>query len=113
MRPWKPGRTNLTSLRGYPISSVHAEKSSDKAKIKILNPHDSDRFIMSSHLPNRIVFRALPESVVDHVTWLLDGFEIARTAAPYELVWELSRGRHVLHAVTPINEAAQVTFSVE
>jgi membrane carboxypeptidase/penicillin-binding protein PbpC len=50
---------------------------------------------------------------VDQVFWLLDEVEIARTPAPYEFVWELVRGKHTLHVVTPSGEAAQVTFQVD
>lgn len=113
MSPWKPRVTSIGGLQDYASNSASAGLRTGKTTIRIINPHDSDRFILSAHLANRIVFRALPESVVDHVTWLLDGVEIARTDPPYELVWEMSRGKHVLHAVTPSLEAARVTFSVE
>jgi len=91
----------------------HQPRAADKAGIKIINPHDSDRFVISPHLPNRIVFRAQPEPVVQHVVWLLDGVEVARTPPPYEFFWELTRGRHVVHAVTPFEDAAQVSIHVE
>lgn len=106
-----PGRSmagNMSTPASPPLAINEV-----KAKIRIVNPHDEDRFVWSRHLPNRIVFRALPETVVDHVIWLMDGVEIGRSAPPYELIWEMSRGRHVLHAVTPSSEAAQITFSVE
>jgi hypothetical protein len=59
------------------------------------------------------VFRALPEKVVEHVVWYLDGTELARTGPPYEFFWEPIRGRHELLAVTPDNAAAKASFSVE
>ena len=82
-------------------------------KVEIINPHDQDRFILSPYRQNRIVFKALPEKVVESVVWFLDGVELARTGPPYELDWEPTRGSHVVHAVTPDNDAARVVFHVE
>jgi penicillin-binding protein 1C len=112
MTPWGPtlpGNASPTMASSDPPPSL----ASPRARIRIVNPHEADRFVRSRHLPNRIVFRAVPDTVVDHVTWLIDGEEVGRSAPPYELVWEMSRGTHVLHAVTPSFEAAQITFSVE
>jgi penicillin-binding protein 1C len=89
---------------------IHTAKTS---AIEIVSPHESDRFILSPHNSSRVLFRAVPQPVVDHVVWLLDGVEIAKTPAPYEFVWDLVRGKHTLHAVTPGREAAQVSFQVE
>ena len=107
--PVPPERQN-----SLPGASFHQHpRFADSSRIKIISPHDSDRFIVSPYLPNRITFRALPESVVKHVVWLVDGVEVARTPPPYEFLWKLIRGRHVVHAVTPFNEAAQVVIHVE
>jgi len=84
-----------------------------RSRIEIISPHDHDRFVLARHRPNRVIFRALPDSVVEHVIWFLDGIEAARTGPPYEFSWDATRGSHVLHAVTPNNDAARVTFQVE
>ena len=60
-----------------------------------------------------IVFRALPERVVEQVVWYLNGTELARTGPPYEFVWEPTRGSHELLAVTPDKTAAKTSFFVE
>ena len=93
--------------------STRPNNAPKTSAIEIVSPHDSDRFILSPHTSGQVLFRAVPQPVVDHVVWLLDGVEIARTPAPYELIWGLVRGKHTLHAVTPGREAAQVTFRVD
>jgi hypothetical protein len=45
--------------------------------------------------------------------WLVDGVELTRTPPPYEYFWEPTKGRHVIHAVTPDRQAAQITVLVE
>ncbi len=94
-------------------SSKRPNNTAKTSAIEIVSPHDSDRFILSPHTSGRVLFRAVPQPVVDHVVWLLDGAEIARTPPPYEFVWELVRGKHALYAVTPSLDAAQVTFQVD
>jgi len=84
-----------------------------KSHIEIVSPHDADHFVLSSRSTNRVLFRAVPEPVVEYVVWLIDGFEIARVPPPYELSWEPTRGRHIVHAVTPSNTAAKITIQVE
>ncbi len=87
--------------------------ASQASRIEIISPHNRDRFILSRHRPNRIVFRALPERVVEHVVWYLNGTELARTGPPYEFFWEPTRGSHELLAVTPDRAAAKTSFFVE
>jgi penicillin-binding protein 1C len=84
-----------------------------KSHIEIVSPLDGDHFALSSRSPNRVLFRAVPEPVVEYVVWLVDGFEIARVPPPYEFLWESTRGKHTVHAVTPGNSAAKITIQVE
>lgn len=81
--------------------------------IEIISPHDADRFVFSPHRTNVIRFHAQTDRVVEHVIWLVDGMEVARTPPPYELFWNPSRGDHVVHAVTPKREATRITIHVE
>ncbi|MEW6533376.1 MAG: penicillin-binding protein 1C [Thermodesulfobacteriota bacterium] len=83
------------------------------SRVSILSPHNFDRFVLSPHHQNRIRFQAVVEPIVSQVIWILDGVEIARTPPPYEFFWEPLKGGHVVHAVTPHGEAAQVTIRVE
>ncbi len=101
------GKTSWRRHVRVPAAASHG------SRIEIVTPHNRDRFIVSPHRSNRIVFRALPERVVDHVIWYLDGTELAKTGPPYEFLWELTRGSHELLAVTPDKAAAKASFSVE
>jgi hypothetical protein len=83
------------------------------SRIEIVTPHNLDRFVLTSHNSGRVLFRAVPNPVVSHVVWMLDGMEIASTPPPYEFSWQMTRGRHVVHAVTPNRGAAEVTIHVE
>jgi penicillin-binding protein 1C len=81
--------------------------------IEIINPHNFNRFIMSRHNSGRVLFRAVPASVVEYVLWVMDGVEIARTPPPYEFSWQMLRGTHDVLAVTPNKDAAHITIHVE
>jgi penicillin-binding protein 1C len=95
------------------LKSTDESPTDGRSKIEIISPHNQDRFIISRHRPNRIIFRALPNRVVEHVIWYLDGAELARTGPPYEFLWEPSQGNHELLAVTPDRAAAKASFFVE
>jgi len=104
----------LESARSVPQDTGLVERlSRNGTRIEIINPHDADRFILSPYHPNRLLLRALPQPVVRHVVWFVDGVELTRTPPPYEYFWEPTKGRHVIHAVTPDREAAQITVLVE
>lgn len=106
------GRTGGGGIGGNG-SNGPGPASSRTSRIEIISPHNRDRFILSLHRPNRIVFRALPERVVEHVVWFLNGTELGKSGPPYELIWEPTRGSHELLAVTPDRAAAKATFFVE
>jgi penicillin-binding protein 1C len=109
-----PPRAELSNAASYMNPALSGPRRKVRSStIEIVSPHESDRFVLSAHTSSRVLFRAVPQPVVDHVVWLLDGVEIARTPPPYEFVWDLVRGKHTLHAVTPSRQAAQVTFQVD
>lgn len=81
--------------------------------IEIISPHEADRFVFSRHRSNLVRFQAQTNRLIEHVTWLVDGMEVARTEPPYEFFWSASRGNHVVHAVTPRREAARRFIQVE
>lgn len=95
---------------GYGHEPTYTEGLS---RIRITTPHDNDRFVLSPHFGSRVRCRALPNPIVPHVTWLVDGVEQATTASPFEFFWEPTRGSHIIHAVTPDKVAARVTIHVE
>jgi penicillin-binding protein 1C len=112
MKPGNDAQRSAGEIIGRD-GSREPSRGSQSSKIEIISPHNRDRFVLSRHRPSPIVFRALPERVVEHVVWYLDGTELARTGPPYEFFWEPIRGRHELLAVTPDNAAAKASFSVE
>lgn len=85
----------------------------ERGNIEIVSPHSADHFLINRHGPTQIVLRAVPQPVVSHVIWLIDGVELARTPAPYEFFWTPTRGKHVIHAVTPQRRAATATIYVD
>ncbi len=85
----------------------------EKAKITIKSPHDGDRFVKLNRSGVLIPLRAAPSQVVHEVTWIIDGVEVARTKAPYELLWEASSGAHSILAVMPGYQAAKIEITVE
>jgi len=102
--PWGPGATMTTDDRGPMVRT---------ARISIVHPHNFDHVVRSPYQETRVHFRATADPIVPHVIWLVDGVEIGKTPPPYELFWSPQRGRHVIHAVTPSRQAAQVTIHVE
>ncbi|MBM3299891.1 MAG: hypothetical protein FJY85_08045, partial [Deltaproteobacteria bacterium] len=118
-----PGRFRLTDPVPTPggwFPSLHADAGhgppgprGQTPRIEIVSPHHGDHFVLSPYHPNRILFRAVPQPVVEQVVWFVNGVEIARTPPPYEIFWQPTRGSHVVHAVTPAKEADRVTIRVE
>jgi penicillin-binding protein 1C len=116
------GRFRLADRDEIPRSQSHsitADISVSRARgpvgesVSIVSPQPMDRFILSPHQANRIRFRAMPASVVTHVTWLVDGVEVAQTPPPYEYFWQPTRGQHTVLAVTPGRAADRVIIHVE
>ncbi len=108
--------TQLQTELARPISqdmSLVERFSRTGSRIDIINPHDADRFVLSPYRQNRVLLRALPQPVVGHVVWFVDGVELTRTPPPYEYFWKPTKGQHVIHAVTPDREAARITVLVE
>ncbi len=82
-------------------------------RLRIVSPHDGDRFVMVPDGENLIRLRAVPDTPLPEVVWLIDGAELARTPPPYEAWWTLTRGRHIITALSLGEEAAQITIQVE
>ena len=81
--------------------------------IKIVSPHDGDRYVMSASHENFALLRALPEGPVPEVIWLVNGREFIRTAPPYEAYWPLSPGTHRISAITDSHAAGEIEILVE
>jgi penicillin-binding protein 1C len=98
---------------GITVESSRWRGGLESSNIEIVSPHNFDRFVMNRYAPTRILLRAVPQPVVSHITWLVDGMELARTPPPYEFFWNPIQGSHVIYAVTPQHRAATVTIHVE
>lgn len=108
------GRYRLMHSIHDPTDTIMGKFSSARGKgIEIVSPHNHDCFILSPHNARKVLFRAIPRPAVDYVTWLLNGTEVARTQAPYEFAWEMSRGTYTVLAVTPYKNAARIVIHVE
>jgi membrane carboxypeptidase/penicillin-binding protein PbpC len=109
----RPLAVSSTAGRSGSMSRDRRPSTGEHKSITIVSPHDADHFVTSPHMPLRVRLHAVADPVVSHLIWLVDGLEVARTPPPYEFFWEPSRGRHVIHAVTPDMEAAQAAIIVE
>ena len=81
--------------------------------IKIVSPHDGDRYVMAEGHENYALLRALPGGPVPEVIWLINGQEFIRTAPPYEAYWPLSPGVYRISAISDGDAAGEVEIFVE
>lgn len=117
-------------LAGFPNSPASSYRSSARSEgrwivaqppsvssgfggIRIVSPHDGDRLILGPGSDNLLILRAVPDEPLLEITWLIDGRELARTSPPYEALWPMERGRHLITAIGAGEEAAQVHILVE
>lgn len=103
----QPGQTTGTIKVG-PVSL-----SSGFAGIKIVSPHEGDRFLMSSALENHLYLRAIPEKAIDEIVWLINGREYLKTGPPFEAYWPMKPGHYRITAVGPGEDAAEVNIIIE
>jgi len=111
-----PKRTKPVPILSRDASSMVKEQRAPivrTSRMSIVSPHNLDRFVMAPHIRSRVRFRAVPDPLVKHVTWFLDGFEFRKTPPPYEFFWEPTRGGHSIHAVTPEGAADRIFIRVE
>ncbi|MBF0408607.1 MAG: penicillin-binding protein 1C [Candidatus Riflebacteria bacterium] len=97
----------------YVCSEDSLPAQGNMARIKILSPHNGDRFVITNGNENIIMLKALPDNPVPEVIWMVDGLDIARCPAPYTAFWRLTRGRHSITCLGTAEESAQVTIEVE
>jgi penicillin-binding protein 1C len=98
------------------ISLAPGHRQEDRAgwgRITIVSPHAGDHYIMIPGQENTARLRAVPEAPLPEIIWLIDGREFTRTPPPYETYWPLQPGAHTITALTPGEEAAQISIFVE
>jgi penicillin-binding protein 1C len=104
-----------SSKQSIPQISIGQSSQANNSwnKLRIVSPHDGDRFVLSASNENYVRLRAIPETTVPEITWLIDGSEYIRTAPPYEAYWPMKQGQHTITALTESEVAAQITILVE
>jgi hypothetical protein len=100
-------------LASGPILMATSPVSGSSSAIRIVSPHNGDRYVMSSSHENLALLRAIPSDPVAEVIWLINGNEFVRTGPPYETYWPLAKGRHRITALTDSDVAAEVEIDVE
>ncbi len=81
--------------------------------IRISSPANNDQFVMSSAHENFVRLRAIPDSPVDEITWLIDGKEYLSTPPPYEAYWPMAVGEHRITAIANGIPATEIQIRIE
>ncbi len=115
--PWvikglEAGKVDFSVVSGSDISADKSGHSRDVG-IKIVSPHEGDRYVMSASHENYALLRAIPSEPVSEVIWLINGVEFIRTPPPYEAYWPLAKGVFRITALTEGEIAAEVEIQVE
>ena len=108
---WRPLVPELSSLRCPDPEAQGATTS----LASIRYPGDGARFLLDPEGPQtqEIVFAARATEGTRRVKFVLDGRALGAVAAPFELPWRLSPGRHRLTLETDDGARAEpVTFEV-
>ncbi|MDD3145867.1 MAG: transglycosylase domain-containing protein [Candidatus Riflebacteria bacterium] len=103
----------VIAIASGPMRVESFQQAGSQTGIKIVSPHDGDRYVMSSSRENFALLRAIPSQPVPEVIWLIDGSEFLRTPPPYEAYWPLSQGTHRISALTDSDVAAEIEIQVE
>lgn len=103
----------LPAIASGPIKVGPMPAAGSFESIKIVSPHDGDRFVMSAGFDNYARLRAIPESTVSEIIWLINGREYIRTPPPYEAYWPLRPGVHRINAITSSQSGAEITIKVD
>ncbi|HTZ16982.1 MAG TPA: penicillin-binding protein 1C [Dissulfurispiraceae bacterium] len=86
---------------------------SQASTVRIVYPLPDDRFVIYNAAESAIKLESVVTAPVPYVDWFIDGMHIGRTGPPYQLVWELQRGRHNIMAVGPDRRGDSISVTVE
>ncbi len=84
-----------------------------KSLVRITYPLPDDHFILNEAAGSTITFQSVVTTPVAFVDWFVNGMHQGRTGPPYQLSWELERGRHRIIAVTPDRRGDSIEITVE
>jgi penicillin-binding protein 1C len=107
---------NGNSQQGYATTTIRVTADYSPTSfnsIKIVAPHENDRFILSQGKENFLYMRAIPERPTSEIVWLINGREYIRVGPPFEVYWPMEPGRHRITAIGEGQAAAEVNISIE
>jgi penicillin-binding protein 1C len=105
------------SSKGYsqPPTEVSRLGTNPGGVLAIRSPREGDVYILEPGYDNRtqtIALQAEAAPSVRNVTWYVDGQPIGTVPWPFDSMWQLVAGEHVLEARTEDHEGPRVQFSV-
>ncbi|GAB4279205.1 MAG: hypothetical protein Kow0029_23000 [Candidatus Rifleibacteriota bacterium] len=103
----------ISSISTGPIVITDQKTSGVWNNIKIVSPHDGDRYIMSIGRENFLYLRAIPELATNEIVWLINGLEFIRTPPPFEAYWPMKPGKFRITAISDGQAAAEVSVLIE
>lgn len=98
---------------GIIVVSNNSATNSVHGDLRIVQPHDGDRFVLHPSRETIARLRAEVSRAGGQVTWVVNGMEYDRTGPPYETFLRLERGRFAISALSAGQEAARITIFVE
>jgi penicillin-binding protein 1C len=107
-----PSESEPVALASGPIVLQGEPENAGWNNIKIVAPHDGDRFILAAY-DNFLHLRAIPEQPVEEIIWLVNGSEFIRTPPPYEAYWPMREGKIRITALSSGEAAAEVEILIE
>jgi penicillin-binding protein 1C len=103
---WRLARNDRAAETAYSIG--------EGVGLQITYPLANDHFRLdSSSAPYRIPLKVRLDRPLPWVCWFVDGIELARVGAPYEMEWTLCRGKHRISASGPDMLGTEVTLFVD
>lgn len=81
--------------------------------VRIVSPHNGDRFVFSTVMPTYAHLRAIPESPAKEVQWIINGREIIATPPPYEAHIPLEPGVYRINAIAENMSSDEIVIRVE
>ncbi len=81
--------------------------------VRIAYPLPNDHFVQNEAAEPVIKLESIVTAPVPYVDWFIDGMHQGRSGPPYQLIWELQRGRHRVMAVGPDHKGDSIEITVE
>lgn len=92
---------------------INGQDFSGSDSVRIIYPLPDDRFLMDDDGRQSIRLESVSSASLGYVDWFIDGKHYSRTGPPYNIWWDLERGRHNITAVGPNNTGDSIRITVE